>query len=160
MGWRNSPIPDYIRKADRRYDSGNTDSSCTVELWVGSVRIQRRDSVKSSEKRLSWSCDSVVRVSCASSCKRLSVIGCKRTINPITNPNPVYSHLTRDNILSRVCVATIIRLVLDWQLDLLDHTQLQCIHFTTHYYSCNSSLKTSAGPEYSLVTGTVHVTNS
>jgi hypothetical protein len=39
-------------------------------------------------------------------------------------------------------------------------TQLQCIHFTTHYCSCNSSLKTAAQPEYSLVTGTVHVTNS
>jgi hypothetical protein len=63
-------------------------------------------------------------------------------------------------ILSRVFVATIIRRVLDWQLDLLDHTQLQCIHFTTHYCSCNSSLKNAARPEYSLVTGTVHVTNS
>jgi hypothetical protein len=29
--------------------------------------------------------------------------------------------------------------VLDWQLDLLDHTQLQCIHVTIHYCSCNSS---------------------
>jgi uncharacterized membrane protein len=63
-------------------------------------------------------------------------------------------------------------------------TQLQCIRFITHYSSlaesshcifthclssniagsvrlqlCNSSLKTDARPEYSLVTGTVHVTN-
>jgi hypothetical protein len=68
----------------------------------------------------------------------------------------VREHMT----VSCVCVATIIRLVLDWQLDLLDHTQLQCIHFTTHYCSYNSSLKTAARPEYSLVTGTVHVTNS
>jgi hypothetical protein len=56
--------------------------------------------VQSEEERLSrvsWSCDSVVRVSC--SCKRLSVIGYKCTINPITNPNPVYSHLTRDSMM-------------------------------------------------------------
>jgi aryl-alcohol dehydrogenase-like predicted oxidoreductase len=26
------------------------------------------------------------------------VIECKCAINPITNPNPVYNHLTRDNI--------------------------------------------------------------
>jgi hypothetical protein len=26
------------------------------------------------------------------------VVGCKCAINPITNPNPVYSHLTRDSI--------------------------------------------------------------
>jgi hypothetical protein len=34
-------------------------------------------------------------------------------------------------VLSRVC-GDYIRRVLDWQLDLLDHTQLQCIHFMTH----------------------------
>jgi hypothetical protein len=47
-------------------------------------------------------------------------------------------------------VATIIRRVLDWQLDLLDPKQLQCIHFTIHCCSCNSSLKAAARPEYSL----------
>jgi hypothetical protein len=31
---------------------------------------------------------------------------------------------------------------------------------TAHYCSWNSSLKTAAQPEYSLVTGTVHVANS
>jgi hypothetical protein len=52
----------------------------------------------------------------------------------------------------RAYMATIIDGVLDWQLDLLDHTQLQCIHFSIHCRSCNSSLKTAARPEYSLVT--------
>jgi hypothetical protein len=38
-------------------------------------------------------------------------------------------------VLSRVCVATIIRRVLDWQLDLLDHTQLHKITVYTLYNS-------------------------
>jgi hypothetical protein len=48
------------------------------------------------------------------------------------------------NILSRVC-GDYIRRVLDWQLYLLDHTQLQCIHFITHNnWVYSLSLKTSA----------------
>jgi hypothetical protein len=78
-------------------------------------------------------------------------------------------------ILSRVC-GDYVRRVLDWQLDLLDHTQLQCMHsysslqftitlaesshciFTGCLSSniagsdrlqlCNSSLKTAARPEH------------
>jgi hypothetical protein len=41
-----------------------------------------------------------------------------------------------------------------------DRLILELEHFTIHYCSCNSSLKTAARPEYSLVTGTVHTTNS
>jgi hypothetical protein len=84
--------------------------------------------LESPEERLSWSWDSVVRDSCG--CKRINcellgcqlyrvqrdsvVIGCKCTINPITNPNPVYSHLTRDNMfysISHNIVSYIIRTV-------------------------------------------------
>jgi hypothetical protein len=49
-------------------------------------------------------------------------------------------------ILSRVC-GDYMRRVLDWQLDLLDHTQLQCIHpysFTVHY----SRVKPFSEPSY------------
>jgi hypothetical protein len=51
-------------------------------------RVSRHERV---QRRLSWSCDSVVRDSV--------VIECTCAINPIINPNPVYSHLTRDSIL-------------------------------------------------------------
>jgi hypothetical protein len=57
-------------------------------------RVSRRERV---QRRLSWSCDSVVRVSCIV-VRDSVVIECTCAINPITNLNPVCSHLTRDNI--------------------------------------------------------------
>jgi hypothetical protein len=91
------------------------------------------------------------------------------------------------NTVSRVC-GDCIRRVLGRQLDLLGHTQLQCIHsysslqftktiaesshciFTGCLSSniagsvrlqlCNSSLKTAARPEYSLVTNSITVSQS
>jgi hypothetical protein len=53
-------------------------------------------------------------------------------------------------------VATIIRRVLDWQLDLLDHTQLQCIHVITHNSfscsedCCSNSATTAATNSYGV----------
>jgi hypothetical protein len=49
--------------------------------------------------RLSCCWESPERLSCSESQRVYTVIpSCKCVINPITNPNPVYSHLTRDNI--------------------------------------------------------------
>jgi hypothetical protein len=62
-------------------------------------------------------------------------------------------------ILSRVCVATIIRRVLDWQLDLLDHTQLHTITVYTLHNSQELSLLSST-EDLGSNTATTAATNS
>jgi hypothetical protein len=64
------------------------------EVLGSGKRLSRGSRRERDQRRLSWSCDSVVRDSVATewTC----------AINPITNPNPVYSHLTRDIIIKAI----------------------------------------------------------
>jgi hypothetical protein len=110
--------------------------------------------------------------------------GCKQAFPLLTVDVERARHTIIQMILSRVWCGDYMRRVLDWHLDLLDHTQLHTItvhtllQLTTVHYNtcrvftlylhllplfqiagsvrlqlCNSSLKTAARPEYSLVTG-------